>query len=101
MSIQGKRSGIKCKPEASAPKLTDFVKELVRFSKFMNFSDKYIRIVTDDEGIPHEIQALSEERFMFVKPEPAPKRVPDKVPYFVLLCLYVLNLFEGEKRWDL
>lgn len=100
MSIQGKRSGLKCKPEASAPKLIDFVKELVHFSKFMNFSDKIIRIVTDDEGIQHEIQALSEERFMFVT-EPAPKRVPDKVPYFVLLCLYVLHLFEGEKRWDL
>ena len=50
----------------------------------MSSADNVIRIVTDDKGILDEIEALNEERFAFVRPEPAPERIPDKVLYLLL-----------------
>ena len=72
----GKNSGIKCKKEAAAPRLWEFIEVLENFEKEM---PKFIQVVTDDSQISEEISSISKRGYEFLKPEPAPKRIPDKV----------------------
>jgi len=87
-SFIGSKSAIKCKKEANAPRLSDFVHSLKRV---VVSSPQLIQIITDDAEIFDEIALNSEEGLTFLPPEPAPKRVPDKVNLFLLLLLF-LNL---------
>ena len=78
LCIEGKNSPIKCKQEASAPKLKDFIEVL---GKFRGEIPTSVQIVTDDSQIQTEISRISKKSIEFMKPEPAPKRIPDKVRY--------------------
>ena len=69
---------IKCKQEAAAPRLLDFIEVLRKFS---GGALKPVQVVTDDYQIEEEISTVSEKDVEFMKPEPAPKRVLDKVSY--------------------
>ena len=40
-----------------------------------------VQVVTDDSQIEEEISRISKKGMTFMKPEPAPKRIPDKVRY--------------------
>lgn len=83
----GRKSAIKCKKEANAPKLSDFIDSL----KYFTFTKPIlIQIVTDDFQIFDEMLALnSGEEFTFLPPEPAPKRIPDKVIFYLPLLLFL------------
>ena len=72
----GKKSGIACKPEAKAPQLVDFLDVLKNYEETKS---KPILIVTDDIHISQEISLVKEKRYLFLEPEPAPRRIPDKV----------------------
>ena len=72
----GKNSGIKCKKEATAPRLLEFMEALEKFS---TDGPKSIQVVTDDSQISVEISSVSKRGYEFLKPDPAPKRIPDKV----------------------
>lgn len=74
-AVYGRKSSLKCKKEASAPKLVDFITELKYFKQ--NKEIKYVKIVTDDVFIGAEIEKVSGE-LVILKPDPAPKRVMDK-----------------------
>jgi len=76
--FKGKNSSIKCKKEASAPRLIDFVEVL---GVFTNDTPMIVQVVTDDSQIEEEISRISKRGMTFMKPEPAPKRIPDKVRY--------------------
>lgn len=97
----GKRSEIKCKKEANAPTLVDFIKTLGAFEEYG--SDKrQVRIVTDDVFIMNEIELVSHTKFDFMRPEPAPRRIPDKVFYHKnLQCYCTYTLYTGRKRRSL
>jgi len=69
---------LKCKREALAPKLTDFIDVLRRFEKFGSVA-RDIRIVTDDRQIQEEIKLSGITTYNIRNPEPSPKRIPDKV----------------------
>ena len=77
--FSGKTSGIKCKREADAPKLTDFVAVLRDFISYHSKQIKIIKIVTDDTAISQEIKTLKNVDFKISEPVPAPKRIIDKV----------------------
>ena len=47
--------------------------------KFSTGAPKLIQVVTDDYQISEEISSISKSGFEFLKPDPAPKRIPDKV----------------------
>ena len=47
--------------------------------KFPTNAPKSIQVVTDDSQISEEISRISKLGFEFLKPDPAPKRIPDKV----------------------
>ena len=47
--------------------------------KFSTGAPKLIQVVTDDFQISEEISSISKSGFEFLKPDPAPKRIPDKV----------------------
>ncbi|CAL6333957.1 fucosyltransferase [Bathycoccus prasinos] len=74
-SIYGKKSAIRCKAEASAPKIVNYIEALDFFKR--NYSTP-ILVVTDDAHIMEEISQLKENEYVFLHPEPAPKRIPDK-----------------------
>jgi len=74
----GKNSPIKCKREALAPKLTDFLEVL---EKLRRGTPTSVQIVTDDSQIHGEIARISNKDIEFIEPEPAPERIPDKVRY--------------------
>ena len=76
--MKGKNSPIKCKREASAPKLIDFMEAL---EKFQRETPTSVQIVTDDSQIHEEISRISNKDIEFIEPEPAPERIPDKVRY--------------------
>ena len=76
----GKRSGIKCKKEADAPTLIDFIKTLGTYEEYES-ERKSVRIVTDDAFIVKEMKSVSQSSYTFMIPEPAPRRVLDKVFY--------------------
>ena len=76
----GKMSGIKCKKEANAPTLLDFIKTLDLYAEYES-ERKNVRIVTDDASIVEEIKSVSQSNYSFMIPEPAPRRVLDKVFY--------------------
>ena len=82
----GKKSTVKCKKEAIAPKLVDFMVALRNF-ELGGRKVEYIRIITDDIFIEKEIEKLTSE-YIILEPEPAPKRVPDKVS---LLAKFVVS----------
>ena len=86
MTLIGKKSQVKCKKEAMAPKLLDFVAELRNF-ELGERKVKYIRIITDDIFIEKEIEKLTSE-YMILEPEPAPKRAPDKVSFLPKISFY-------------
>ena len=70
-------SKLKCKAEAHAPGLHEFVSEFRKFAKSIR-EEKRILVVTDDRSIRREISLFSDE-LDFVEPEPAPERILDKV----------------------
>ena len=59
---------------------------------------KSILVVTDDIHIKREILEVHEKKFLFLDPEPAPRRIPDKVnnsfPF-----LKIFNFFKGWEGW--
>ena len=71
------KNTVKCKAEAFAPTLSDFIREELFFRSLRNKTHK-ILIITDDHNIEQETVA-HREAFDFVSPEPAPRRVIDKV----------------------
>lgn len=73
--MSGKHSPIKCRPEASSPRLSDFLKAL---NAYIGRSS-YIQVVTDDHHIFKEISETDAKGHVFLKPDPAPNRIPDKV----------------------
>lgn len=73
--VYGKKSGIKCKSEARSPKLLEYLQALEEF-KFR--TAEFIQVVTDDVGIHKEILETPTSSHVFLEPEPAPKRIPDK-----------------------
>tara|TARA_B100000519_G_C13972164_1_gene310481 strand:+ start:328 stop:585 length:258 start_codon:yes stop_codon:yes gene_type:complete len=74
--FSGKNSKIKCRREASAPKLSHFIETLERFGERI---PRKIQVVTDDLQIHKEIERVSNDRYNFLTAEPAPIRFPDKV----------------------
>ncbi|CAL6330950.1 unnamed protein product, partial [Bathycoccus prasinos] len=70
--------GIKCKKEANAPALSDFVDALRHFQTYDTGNFYRIHIVTDDANIRSEIQQILNVSYKFMRPEPAPRRLPDK-----------------------
>ena len=76
--IEGKTAPVKCKREASAPRLIDFIEVLKNFRGGTLMS---VQVVTDDSRIQEEISRISNINIEFIKPEPAPQRIPDKVRY--------------------
>ena len=95
----GKRSGIKCKRESTEPRLQEFIEVL---DEFWPGAPKLIQVVTDDSQISEEISTISKEGFEFLKPDPAPKRIPDNVrhrfhneftePFFSKVKVEFLNI---------
>ena len=84
----GRKNAIKCKAEAKAPKLTDFIDVLSSYERSL---PKYILVVTDDIHILEEISQVQEKRYVFLQPEPAPLRIPDKVSYsyiYSFICFF-------------
>ena len=75
--FKGKNSPIKCKQEAFSPRLIDFIEVLGKFWNGVPL--KKVQVVTDDPRIQDEISQISKEGIAFMKSEPAPKRIPDKV----------------------
>ncbi|CAL6332485.1 unnamed protein product [Bathycoccus prasinos] len=76
-----KKSKIKCKSEANAPSLSDFVDELKAIDVVAQIGVKNIEIITDDVRIQEEINTFGDLTYRFIDPEPAPVRVPDKDGY--------------------
>lgn len=81
---EGKHVRLKCKREASAPTLSEFVDVLRRFEKFGS-KIRDLRIVTDDVHIQEEIKLSGITAYNIIDPEPSPTRIPDKVCYFISL----------------
>ena len=68
--------------------MIDFVDALGKFRKG-SLKPTLVQIVTDDSKIQEEISRISEKSIEFMKPEPAPKRIPDKVRSIGLLAIKV------------
>jgi len=95
----GKHSGLKCKRESTAPRLREFIEVL---EEFWLDVPKLVQVVTDDSKISEEISRISKEGIEFLKPDPAPKRIPDKVcnrfryvftePFFSKVKVEFLNI---------
>lgn len=92
--LTGINSAIKCKAEANAPKLTDYLSTL---GKFKGKVPKPIQIVTDDVHIMQEIAEIKENGYYFLDPEPAPRRIPDKVKFLMHSILWFLTFSEFLK----
>ena len=70
--------------------------------EFWSDAPKLIQVVTDDSQISEEISRISKEGIEFLKPDPAPKRIPDKVcnrfyheftePFFSKVKVEFLNI---------
>ncbi len=50
-------------------------------------------MVTDDAHIMEEISQLKENEYVFLHPEPAPKRIPDKVNNRIFSIFYLDDRF--------
>ena len=89
-SSQGEHSKIKCKSEAKAPQLIDYVQVLQTMMRYLGQSSAFIKvdIITDDINIQREIDRTVVTNMEFLKPEPAPKRIPDKVKFFCFEVFY-------------
>jgi len=59
--------------------LTNFLAELTNFEDYQMQKQRFVQIITDDVSIQAEINMVSDSGFIILKPEPAPKRIPDKV----------------------
>lgn len=70
----GKYANLRCKPEAGMPSLLEFIKEHQYFGKEL----QKVIVITDDKNIMREISSYS-HLINFVRPEPAPTRIADKV----------------------
>ena len=91
----GKSSKVKCKSEANAPSLADFVNELKAIDDIAEIGVQSIEIITDDVLIQKEIKAMKDSTYKFIDPEPAPVRVPDKVVKNANEKMYyTLNLYD-------
>ena len=62
--------------EANAPTLVDYMNALEMYEGNV---PKAIQVVTDDVHILKEISEIAGRGYFFLDPEPAPKRIPDKV----------------------
>ena len=95
---KGRKSGVKCKSEANAPKVTDFLSTI---SDFASASIENVLVITDDAEIKQEIDLL-ETNFTFLSIEPAPRRIVDKVssPSYFKFCsnCIIIALSSGEER---
>ena len=86
LTLIGSKSKIKCKAEAKAPTLLDYMNALKMYESKV---PKAIQVVTDDVHIFQEISGTAENGYFFLDPEPAPRRIPDKVKIFLLnLCSF-------------
>jgi len=75
-------ANVKCKAEANSPGLLNFITEHRFFAQYSS-EEKKIIVVTDDMNIKDDI-AVFGGGLDFINPEPAPKRIVDKVSIFFL-----------------
>ena len=75
----GKNSKIKCKAESQIKPLSLFLNEIQHFKSFENQKKKYVEIITDDTSISNEIATVTDLQYVIRTPEPAPRRIVDKV----------------------
>jgi len=66
----------------------DFIKTLGAFEE-SGYEKKNVRIVTDDVFIMNEMELVSHPNYNFMVPEPAPRRIPDKVFYNMHFLSYL------------
>ena len=53
--------------------------EIQHFKSFENQKKKYVEIITDDTSISNEIATVTDLQYIIRTPEPAPRRIVDKV----------------------
>jgi len=53
--------------------------EIQHFKSFENQKKKYVEIITDDTSISNEIATITDLQYIIRTPEPAPRRIVDKV----------------------
>ena len=101
MLSTGKHSNIKCKSEAHAPKLIQYVQQLKLLMSFLGKSSQHIHveIITDDVKIQQEIQQTPVTGIEFLEPEPAPKRIPDKVSFLSVRNIMKSIEYFLERIW--
>ena len=96
---EGRKSAVKCKAEAHSPKIVDYMDALRMYD--INLP-KSILVVTDDNHIIREISEVQEKKFTFLDPEPAPRRIPDKVNRsFTFFLFHCFQFFKGGKGWHI
>jgi len=80
----GKHSSIKCKREAKSPRLIHYIEKLQLMMQYLgrNSGSNDIEIITDDVNIQAEIDQTAMDNINFLEPQPAPRRIPDKVASF-------------------
>ena len=59
---------------------------------------KSILVVTDDIHIMREISEVQEKKFIFLDPEPAPRRIPDKVNHSLIIFVSLFTIFQRRER---
>jgi len=74
--------------------------------KYKSKVPKPIQVVTDDVDIMKEISEIKENGYFFLDPEPAPRRIPDKVKRnffhaFHTSILTSFSILEAWEGWDL
>ena len=83
--------------------LIDFIKTLDTYEEYES-ERKNVRIVTDDAFIINEMESVSQfnYKYKFMIPEPAPRRVPDKVFFHRNFEVLLNNICKkGRKRRSL
>ena len=88
-----KGNKVKCRAEAHAPKLRDFINEF-NFRTREEEQRRKIVIVTDDERIKDEMRPYM-LKYNFVDPDPAPKRLVDKVILYKIFFAAIDLLCRG------
>jgi len=92
---EGRKSAVKCKAEAHSPKIVDYMDALRMYD--INLP-KSILVVTDDNHIIREISEVQEKKFTFLDPEPAPRRIPDKVNHSFTFFVSLFSIFKRRER---